>query len=126
MVNGTMAYVFYYASTGNYEQLKFHLRPLWAHTRQYGALSLLVIPSIAMLVAASGHKERAAECLGLGFTHPMAPIRMFEQWKALTEFRVTLQQELGTEAYNSAWQRGKGLDLETVVQELLDEFGEDD
>ncbi len=127
MTNGTMAYVFYYASTGNYEQLKFHLRPLWALTRRLGSLALLVIPPIAILIAASGHKERAAECLGFGFTHRLAPVRMFEQWKALTEFRAALQQELGTEAYNAAWERGKALDLETVVvQELLNEFGGDE
>ena len=33
-----------------------------------------------------------------------------------------VQAELGKEAYNAAWERGKSLDLETVVKELLDEL----
>lgn len=31
---------------------------------------------------------------------------------------------IGEEAYQAAWERGKSLDLEAVVQSLLDEFGD--
>ena len=40
----------------------------------------------------------------------------------MARLRESLQSELGEEAYNAAWERGKQLDLDTVVQELLDEF----
>ena len=40
--------------------------------------------------------------------------------------RYQLGDELGEDIYHAAWEQGKALDLETVVKELLAEFGEDD
>jgi hypothetical protein len=42
----------------------------------------------------------------------------------ITRLRHELQTELGEYAYNAAWERGKSLDVETVAQELLAEFGD--
>jgi hypothetical protein len=49
------------------------------------------------------------------------------QWETdpLAKRLIThLQQQLPADVYAAAWERGKSLDLETVVKELLIEFGE--
>ncbi len=42
--------------------------------------------------------------------------------QCLKDFCSKLKTELGEAAYNAAWERGKSLDLDTVIQELLAEF----
>ena len=54
------------------------------------------------------------------FNHPEA----YSNLKSLILSEMSdLKTELGDETYNAAWERGKALELETVVQDLLAEFG---
>jgi predicted ATPase/DNA-binding CsgD family transcriptional regulator len=80
----------------------------------------------ALLLAHDNDKTSAVEILGLAFTH-LGPLNTWlEKWQLLTQLRADLEAELGSEVYQAAWERGKQLDLETVVQELLTEFSNDD
>ena len=45
------------------------------------------------------------------------------QWPEIDAVRSRLETELGPKTYRAAWERGKTLDLETVVAELLLAYG---
>ena len=83
------------------------------------------MPIAAAIVAQEGKKERAVELLALGFDQSKSAMGWMEKLPFFTQFRQDLETDLGEEAYNTAWERGKQLDLETVVQKLLDEFAND-
>ncbi|MFO7537314.1 MAG: alpha/beta fold hydrolase, partial [Chloroflexota bacterium] len=78
-----------------------------------------LLPLTAVLLAHSGANERAVELLALAHTHPLSPTGWLAHWRLLAEARAGLKQELGTDIYQAAWARGQGLDLDTVVTELL-------
>jgi hypothetical protein len=40
-------------------------------------------------------------------------------WPLMIRLRADLEAELGSEVYVAAWERGKGLDVETIIAELL-------
>ena len=86
---------------------------------------LRCLPAAAIIEANTGDIERSVELLGLAFSYPKELVGWMEKWPLLTRLRADLKSELGEEAYNAAWERGKSLDLETVVKELLEEFAED-
>jgi predicted ATPase len=71
-------------------------------------------------------KLRAVELLGLASIYHSNTIGWMEKWALLTQLQHDIKAELGEEAYNIAWKRGKSLDPEIVVQELIAEFSEDD
>ncbi len=77
------------------------------------------LPVAAIILAHEGQKERAVELIALAVTHPLSPPGWMEQWSLLTALRSDLAAELGAETYEAAWERGKQLNLETVVAELL-------
>lgn len=67
-------------------------------------------------------KVEAAEKASLIQNHPVAE---YEFKRYATELLAELKSELPLDDYQAAIERGKSLDLDTVVQELLDEFGGD-
>jgi tetratricopeptide (TPR) repeat protein len=73
-------------------------------------------PLAAVLTARAGHSERAAELLGLAYSAPKERTGWMEKWLLL------LEAKLGAEVYQAAFERGKALDLETVVTELIGEL----
>lgn len=80
------------------------------------------LPVSTILLAHEEQIEWAVTVLGLAFTHPASAIGWMGKWPLLTRLRVELEAELGTEAYEVAWEQGKSLDLETVVTALLAEY----
>jgi serine/threonine protein kinase len=80
------------------------------------------LPIVALLLSEDDKNSLAVELLGLTFHHPESITGWMGKWDLLTRLQVDLRQELGEEAYQAAWERGKSLDLETVVQGLLDVF----
>ena len=44
---------------------------------------------------------------------------MYEKWLLLAELRAKLEADLGSAAYNAAWERGKALDIDHIVSEVL-------
>lgn len=79
------------------------------------------LPIVALVLADEGKSEKSVKMLALAFTHPKSPIGWMEEWPLLAQLQVDLKAELGEDTYTAAWERGKTLDLETVVQELLTE-----
>lgn len=102
---------------GEYDQARTHLRMLLVQETCPGA-RLWFIPACAILLARDGNLERAAELLGLSFTHPSSATGWLEQWPLLTRLRVQLAAQLGEQAYTAAWERGSHLGLDTVIEQL--------
>ncbi|MHB8753244.1 MAG: LuxR C-terminal-related transcriptional regulator, partial [Aggregatilineales bacterium] len=80
---------------------------------------LLCLPLAAILSARNGEPHRAVELLGLTSTAPQGLMGWQEKWPLLDDLKAQLKAELGTEAYESAWQHGQTMDLDKVVAQLL-------
>jgi predicted ATPase/transcriptional regulator with XRE-family HTH domain len=78
-----------------------------------------LLPVAAVICGHEGQKERAVEVLALASMHPLSAISWLEQWPLLAALRAELEAELGAEAYTAAWERGKGLDVESVAAALV-------
>jgi predicted ATPase/DNA-binding SARP family transcriptional activator len=92
-----------------------------AHRLSLPAVMIWPLPVAALILAHRGSSARAVELLSLAFNHPMNPGGWIECWGRLTTLRTELEAKLGTQAYQSAWERGRALDMETIVAELLAE-----
>ena len=79
----------------------------------------------ALAMALAHHEkqlERAVELTSVAINHPI-----FARWNFDPEAKKLiphLKSVLAPDVYESAWERGKSLELEMVLQELLDEFGD--
>jgi hypothetical protein len=69
-----------------------------------------------------GRHERAAELLSLYVHHPDTPPWALQRDALVTSLHTRLQTELDSTAFNAAWERGKQLDLDTVIAALLEEY----
>ncbi len=69
---------------------------------------------VARLLGHDGYPETAVGLIALvQHTAPhMLPIRYFPSW------RMKLQEEMNADVYEAAWERGKTMDLKSVVQQL--------
>ena len=83
---------------------------------------LFLMSVSARLLAHQGDLERAAELLGLVFTHPNGPRGYLEKHPGMTQLCRDLEIELGPEAYQAAWERGTAFDLDTVFAQLIAEY----
>jgi tetratricopeptide (TPR) repeat protein len=90
-----------------------------AGMRQVGAIA-----SFALILGSTGRHERCTELLGFCEDNSMAGWK--DEWSVTHDIVRQAKSTLGEELYQAAFERGKSLNLETIVQELLDEFGEDD
>jgi predicted ATPase/DNA-binding CsgD family transcriptional regulator len=70
--------------------------------------------------------RRATELLALVMTHPHSMRGWLKIWPFIDRLQVHLEAELGSQAYQVAWERGRALDVETVVQELINVLGDDE
>jgi predicted ATPase/DNA-binding CsgD family transcriptional regulator len=118
-----------YLGQGNYEEarryLHYHLK--YFHERQWTNLIARNLLMSALILAHAGEKVRAAELLGLAFVQRgnMRAWNWPEKIPLFTRRHAELKAELSEETYNAALERGKALDLNTVVHELLTEFKPD-
>lgn len=87
----------------------------------WDARTTWILPVIAIILARRGQPERASAILGLYFNHPDRPAGFAEKWALLSEWQTRLQEELGTQAYQAAWERGRTWDLVSAVEALLAE-----
>jgi tetratricopeptide (TPR) repeat protein len=69
--------------------------------------------------------ERTTAYLSLLLNDPKQ-IPVFYKDPNLLSLKAQLQTDMGADNFNTAWERGKSLDLDTVVQDLLAEFAADD
>jgi tetratricopeptide (TPR) repeat protein len=84
-------------------------------------LMLWALAGIAQLCASNENLIRAVELASLAQSQSSGDSELQDRLRPLED---DLRAKLGKETYNAAWERGRQLDLETVVQELLEEFGE--
>jgi predicted ATPase len=88
--------------------------------RWYGTMTW-VLPVVGIILGQAGQPKRAAEILGLYFNHPLRPSGWAEKWPLLREWMTRLEESLGADGYQAAWERGMNLDLMTAVEALLAE-----
>ena len=84
------------------------------------------LPAAVMIEIQRGNKEWAVELLSLAFHHPKSATGWLEHWSLIAEIQEDLEAQLDTKTYQSAWQRGKMLDLEQVAKDLLASYSIED
>jgi hypothetical protein len=120
--NGLLAYA--EAGLTNYDAA---FQRILAGIRAAAALNLLLVArrflAVAALYFAYARQDatRAAEFYVLAFTVTDGASTAQQSWSLYANLREHLQTELGERGWNAAWERGKTLDVQTVVQELLAE-----
>jgi predicted ATPase/DNA-binding XRE family transcriptional regulator len=102
-----------------WEELKKGIR--YVCDARYPAMATWLLPVAAILRAGDGQFESATELLALASTHPLSPTGWMEHWSLLEEWRARLKEELSSERYQMAWNRGQALELEQVVLDLLED-----
>jgi predicted ATPase/DNA-binding CsgD family transcriptional regulator len=78
------------------------------------------LPLAAVLSARTGERERAVELLALALNQPPAITGWIEKWPLLTDIHYDLKNQLDTDTFSIAWERGLALQLEDVIAHLLD------
>lgn len=86
------------------------------------AFSLLCLPVIAIVLASDDKLETAVELMGLAFTHPDNTVDWIKRWPLIRQLEMDLEAELGSKDYKAAWERGKVLNVETIVEGILTQF----
>jgi ATP/maltotriose-dependent transcriptional regulator MalT len=103
---------------GDYDQARQQIHTVFVQETRPG-IRLLTLPMVALFQAHEGNLERAAELLGLSFTHPASAKGWLEHWPLITRLRQQLETQLGAEALAAAWENGSRLDLDTIVKQAL-------
>lgn len=83
------------------------------------AFSVLCLPVISIVLAHEAEPERSLELMALALTHPASTPGWIEKWPLMAELRSVLETELGAQDYAAAWNRGRSLDLDRVLAELM-------
>ena len=83
-------------------------------------IALGVLAGLAGLKVTSGEPERALELLGLVLHHPLFHP---DPQEVADPILAQLRADLPPEVVEAGLERGKNLDYDTVVQELLAEHG---
>jgi ATP/maltotriose-dependent transcriptional regulator MalT len=77
-------------------------------------------------MARDGELEFAAELLGLALTYRDAAMDWTQRWALLNRFRAELEQQLGSQAYAAAWERGTRRDFRATLAGLKLRAGQND
>jgi hypothetical protein len=111
--------------TKDYHAVKQHILAALkiANQLQIPAFATLCLPLVAIVRAHNVEVEQAIEYMALAFNHTASSPDWLEQWSLLTDLRDDLKTEIGESAFEEAWKRGKNLNLQTVVKNILTEFG---
>lgn len=78
-------------------------------------LQLDFLPLAAFLYHHDQQFTEAVKLLGLVFTHPLATTEWMERWDLLMQLCQALEDALGTSAFQSTWEQGAQLDVDTVI-----------
>jgi predicted ATPase/DNA-binding CsgD family transcriptional regulator len=114
-----------YGSLGDLQTARHYLRFALQqadNTIHQPGFMVLCVPIAAFICSQEGKPERSVELLALAFTHPRSPTGWLERWPLMTQLCAEWETQLGSEAYTTAWEHGKSLDLEFVTQQLLAEL----
>ncbi len=77
------------------------------------------LPAGAMIAVHQGDTEKAVHLMSLAFNHPASTSGWLENWSLIQQFLDELKSELGAEAYETAWEHAKTLELKHVIEEWL-------
>ncbi|MEO1286631.1 MAG: tetratricopeptide repeat protein [Chloroflexota bacterium] len=104
----------------NAQAIPWHIKALSiAHTIGLTPETIAAIVGLARIFSKQGQADRAAKMVGLTQDHPAANANVLE---VLTEVMPQLEIALSPEDLQTALEKGKELEFDTVVQELLDEL----
>jgi predicted ATPase/DNA-binding SARP family transcriptional activator len=73
----------------------------------------------AILLAHEGEPKRAVALLALAFNQGEHVTGWMKQWDLLAQLKTTLRHDLEGDAYCAAWEHGRALDLDTVLEEMM-------
>jgi tetratricopeptide (TPR) repeat protein len=113
-------------SLGEYEEAeRYHLQSLRIDQKIGQTREMLAeIYGVARAWAALGKESETIELLAVVLQHPASDQRFLTTPSTIKQdaeqLRAKLESELPPEEYESAWQRGETLELETVVADLLE------
>jgi predicted ATPase/DNA-binding NarL/FixJ family response regulator len=109
---------------GDYETAKSSVYRALKYSQRLNAPGryLWHLPAACVIIAHEDDSKRAAQIMGLIFSHPASAPAWMEKWPLLRRLRSTLEVELGTDVYQAAWKLGETLELDAVVTEVLKEF----
>ena len=98
-----------------------HVHEVVKRAQAYKATAVLtwILPLTADLCTQQNQLERAVHHLALAHHHPLSPTGRLQKWPVLQKIKAQLQRELGSDRFDSAWEAGQGLCLETVISESL-------
>jgi predicted ATPase/DNA-binding CsgD family transcriptional regulator len=75
----------------------------------------------AVACAHEGAYHKAAELLALAYQQPDWAHGWLDRWPVIASLRNELNEQLGTEMFQAAWERGSAQHTETVIQALIQE-----
>ncbi len=110
---------------GEVEQAIPHFLGCIEYARSLNSTHVLTISlSIpAMIFASRGETVRATELASYCYNHSSSVKAYWDIDPLFNQLLRDLESESGKDNFQTAWEQGKSLDLDTVVQELVDEFG---
>jgi predicted ATPase/DNA-binding CsgD family transcriptional regulator len=91
-----------------------------ANTLRSPAFVTLCLPVMAVVLAHAVEMEGAIELVALAFSHRVPAPTWMQDWPPVACLQEDWELELGSEAYAAEWNRGQGLELQTVVARLLE------
>ena len=108
----------------DFETAYTHLEEaLWYLTNILGTVGdIASLPVVAIICAHQDQPVRAVELLALALTHPVGASGWMEKWPLLERLQADLEHRLGPEAYSAAWENGKRLNIDSVIDELRTRF----
>ena len=79
---------------------------------------------MALILMDEGDVVSGIEIISLTLHHPEIAImaRLSEEWPLVSRIQTRVKANLGENVYATAWERGKLLSFDNVVQSLLDQF----
>ena len=104
------------------QHIELALRCVKEYFFEVVAAGCLVV--IAIILKRKGELVKAIELLGLAHTYADEYLMgWMHKWPLVPRTCDELQTELGTDAYDAAWERGEKRDIKATVAEMLDYFG---
>jgi tetratricopeptide (TPR) repeat protein len=104
--------------TGNAEESRAYIQRSLRENKAIGSMPRILygLYTVARQLAASGDQTGAAELMGLALNHPAAraDLRLSSE-----QFVKDLQTQVGHQEYDSAFERGKLLNLDQVLDTIL-------
>jgi tetratricopeptide (TPR) repeat protein len=105
--------------SGDYPAAREHLALAFIDTSPPMWWVVMGLCLSAILLAHEGEPKRAVAQLALAFNQGDHVTGWMNRWALLARLRVTLERELGAEAYRAAWEYGTKLDLDTALERML-------